>query len=353
MSKIFYSPSNTDYTDTHTYYNANMVNSSDTPIIANYSDNRDEELISDPEHWHLSIERADIDALYIPLFHFITGAYKVSLNYGVISSSQNVIYVPESTLTPQDSLKPVYSINHFLKMVNDALLLAFDAIKASIPAINRPAYPPGFVYNSTTKLFSLIAETTYDTVTPPSGIAIFIGINTRLFNMLSGGWDVKYYGTAGPALDYNFNIYNQKNNIITLSDPAGVIPTKFAYDMKAEYVSSNLKDATKLILTTSMPIAREYIPALEGNATTGSNSTQAILTDFSIGSQPEDVGRPGYLYIPQYPRNIDLVGNIPIRNITMAVFWQDRAGALYPVYIPPHSSFTIKMSFKRKTNISR
>jgi len=353
MSKIFYKPSDTTYTDTHTYYNATIVNSTNVPTVANYSDNRDEELLTDPEHWHLSIERADIDALYIPIFHFIPGAYKVFISYGVVSSTQDLVYVSESTLTPLDSLKPVYSINHFLKMVNDALALAFNAVSSVIPLAFRPAYPPGFVYDPNTKLFALVAETTYDTEVPPSGIAIFIGLNTRLFNMLSGGWDAKYYGPGSPALDYNFRVYNQKNNIITISDPAGVIPTKFAYEMKAEYVSSNLKDAIKLVLTTTMPIAREYIPALEGGIATGGNSTQAILTDFSIGSQPDDVGRPGYLYIAQYPRNIDLVGNIPVRNITIAVYWQDRAGVLYPVYVPPHSCFTIKMAFKRKTNISR
>lgn len=353
MAKIFYKPTNSDYTDTHTYYNATMVNSSDVPIIANYTDNRDEELILDPEHWHLSIERADIDALYIPLFHFIPGGYKVSISYGTTITVQDLIYVPESSTTQIDSLKPVYSINHFLKMLNDALNAAFNITKLAILVANRPAYPPVFVYDPINKLFSLIAEIKYDNEVPPSGTPILIGMNTRLFNMLSGGWDATYYGPLNPKLDYIFDIYNQKNNIITISDPLGVIPTKFAYDMRAEYVSSNLKDAIKLILTTSMPIAREFIPALEGSSTTGGNSTQAILTDFSIGSQPEDIGRPGYLYIPQYPRNIDLVGNIPIRNINMAVFWQDRSGALFPVYIPPHSSFTIKMSFKRKTNISR
>jgi hypothetical protein len=330
--KIFYKPGNADYTDTHTYYNASMVNSSEVPIIANYVDNRDDELISDPENWHISIERADIDALYIPLFNFITDGYHIKLSYDTFTYDVALQYISESTVDIAfDNTLPIYSVQHFLRMINNAFTSAFNSLKVNITnPLFKPAYAPYIVYDSATKLFSLVADIKYDSLNPPDpGKPIIVSMNTRLFNMLSGGWNYTYYGPSPPAnsLEYQVHVYGQFNNTITITDPKGVIPTTFAYLMRCEYVSGNLKDAVKLILTTSMPIQREYIPSLSGTTTTtGGNSTQAILTDFSIGSQPDDIGRPGYLYIPQYPRNIDLVGNIPLRNVTMAVFWQDRSG---------------------------
>ena len=128
----------------------------------------------------------------------------------------------------------------------------------------------------------MVGDVKYDVIN-----SIKVTMNTKLFQMFGGAWQYQYLGIPDPNainLEYWIMIYNQLNNQITLV-PVGVNPAVLGYQMWAEFVSANLKDICKLVITSTLPIAKEYVPAIGNTSTattTGQNARLAIMTDLLV-----------------------------------------------------------------------
>ena len=53
-------------------------------------------------------------------------------------------------------------------------------------------------------------------------------------------------------------------------------------------------------------------------------------------------------YEPRYEKYIDLVGDGPLNNIAIEIFFQTEDGFILPLNIPNKSNVNVKLHFKRK-----
>jgi hypothetical protein len=112
--------------------------------------------------------------------------------------------------------------------------------------------------------------------------------------------------------------------------------------MTEEYSTLFLwNDLQKIILETdSIPTA----PELLGSQT---NKTRKIITDFEPLSQIND--RSTIQFFPQGAlRFYDLISNYPLTNMNVKIYWADKAGTQYPIYLNNTDNLTIKLYFKKK-----
>lgn len=338
--------------DLHVYYNAQIVNSDSTPKIASYNDIRYDPLIDTPNDYHLIVVRAEIDSSGIPLYIHqdnglassdlaYTSAYRVYLEGDGHHASAYVKYVSESNSDPNQSNRYVFSIQHFIMLVNTALNEAFVALDAvaSLPT----ALPPYITYNQDTTLFSLVCDKLY-----VGAIGVFM--NSKLWSMF-GNFEYKFYSANDAnGKDYEIIVRNRYNNSSTtqLGSPYTDAP---CYVMTGEYVVDNIKDLDKLILTTgTIPVAKEFVPALSlSGQPNGLDTSMQIITDFLTNEDSgTSMGHPLYLYLPTVYRLIDLVGTTPVSNININVMWQSKDGTIRPVIMNPYSSMCVKLMFQKK-----
>jgi hypothetical protein len=71
-----------------------------------------------------------------------------------------------------------------------------------------------------------------------------------------------------------------------------------------------------------------------------------IITDIETN---ENCYKPNLLYAPtaEY-RRISMVGNNPLTNIDVSVFWKNKLGILTPLYLPSGGSVTLKFLFEKR-----
>jgi hypothetical protein len=337
--------------DEHIYYNIRIVNSTNTPVNAVYNEYRTEPLIDTPGEYHLAVIRAEIDSAGIPLYIHrdnglaaanpsYTSNYRVYMEYGGDSASAYVKYVSENANDANQSNRYVYSINHFLKMVNAAFLEAFNALDvlAALPS----TLPPYIIYNADTSLFTFVAHTAYEN-------AIGVFMNTELWSMF-GNFEYQFHSNSSAVgKDYQIVIRNRFNNIGTTALSAPYVNAA-AYLMNGEFVVNNCSDLDRLVLVSStLPISKEFVPSLsDAGAPTGLDSSLHIITDFLTSSEQTVNRASSYAYVPTIYRYIDCVGSSPITNINIAVYWMSKRGILYPVVLNGHSFITMKLMFQKK-----
>jgi hypothetical protein len=106
------------------------------------------------------------------------------------------------------------------------------------------------------------------------------------------------------------------------------------------------------LASNTLPICpnNEGVPGLIVNGvniqTSGNNNvTSQIITDFAT----DGIYKPIVTYIPSAEyRRVGLIGDKPISNIDISVYWKDRLGRLNPLLLPAGSSLTIKLLFDKK-----
>ncbi len=203
--------------------------------------------------------------------------------------------------------------------------------------------PPYFIFNSETRLISLIAEKKYATEGTNQPISIYSNhiLYTNFFNASLQIYDYGYGNDDGK--DVLYYIKNNNNNEYK-SD---------YYEMKQEFSTLYSWNSFKTIVfaTGTIPIKNEYIPTSSQNPD-GSINILPILTDFEP-PQEENL-RTVLQYNPtaEY-RMADLMGTSPLVKFDVRIYWTDNYQNLYPVYLPAHDGATIKFLFRKKNYIER
>lgn len=337
----------TEFTDDHVYYNVVIANSSTIPIIANFSEQRTAALLKHPGQYHMAVVRFSVPATLIPLFIFPNpSTYYVTLSYGSNEYTTQVQYINNSLLSNTE--RNVYTVQSFLDMVNAAFVTAYTALTGS-GASPIPPTAPFLVFDPVTQLISLYADSHYDPVFNSPNTTVKIWMNSPLY-LRFGSFLVNFNGFSnGNKMDIQLLVQNTGVNQGTYINPN--TPATSYTKMSQDTVSIGYMQDLKSIVFTSgtIPCKAEYIPSLNGNAT---DSYRKILIDFEpelSGSSAEPVGAIYYQYFPQGPlRLIDLQSNIPMSSVDVQVFWQDAFQNLYPIYIEPGKSLTMKLLFKKK-----
>jgi hypothetical protein len=343
------SSSSINYQNDIIYYNVSQINSSsDTSIIAQYSENRQTPILNIPEDYYMSVIRFDIDATDIPIFLWPNDTdgspnneyYSIGLYNGTNAYVQPLTFI-QSTANVINSFNAIYSYQTFCDILNNA----FRALR--VQAGSPFASMPFMTFDYTTGQYTFIVSKEYS----DAGYTFYF--NRPLFYKF-----VNFQATRNgiPAIFQTFDYYqiivsNRTFNILLgVQDPNNVIITT-AYQMKQEYQNLyNLSSLSKIFITsTKIPGNFEYIST---NFGTGSNSnSMKIISDY-VAPNDAFIGanRSVFTYYPtaEY-RLVDLNGKEPLLSTDFQLFWEDELNNSYPIFLPPGGSFSIKLMFRKKT----
>jgi hypothetical protein len=90
----------------------------------------------------------------------------------------------------------------------------------------------------------------------------------------------------------------------------------------------------------TIPVEPEFQPTLN-------DTTRRLITDFEPIQEIDN--RENFQYFGSgWKRYYDLKSAYPLREIDIKAFWEDKKGAVYPVYIGDGESLTLKLLFRKK-----
>ena len=359
------------------YYNITIApdgeNSlSGEPVPAEYSDVRTTPIFYEqPDHFTLSVVRFSIPTSEIPLqiFPVDLNPPNVNINQGLPSVTLEWNNIPRQRFTSWITQRPnslipatlalardtryteyysVYSIDHLLRIYNEAFENAYFDILADGAPVTAP---PFFQYDPVTNLISLYVPENYDA----ANVGIYVN------NMLGRNFGNSFlqsvlgYGiVAGQDIQliYDFTGFNIVDNI-----RRDVYPVQNYLFVTQEYNTLALFSSfAGLVLTTSsIPIRNEWVSATQANfpgdqqPANNRNNFFNILTDFEL-NQTDGYKLGSYVnYTPtaEYRRHT-LNSTTPIFKIDLKVYWRDTYSNLRELFVPAQNPLTVKLLFEKK-----
>lgn len=226
------------------YYNININNTTNSPIVAQYTEERTNPILYKPSDYYCSVIRFTIPANSVPIFNFTELTYSVSLEYTTPPPLPvtTIVRVYLTYLTQNVVNRTyVYSYQFMVDMINIALgeayALIIDATAGSPPELAvSPA--PFFIYDAKTNLISLMASRFFEvgyrepinsTLVPPAfqDTTIKIWLNGALYTFFNN-FDVffnKFNNIDGR--DFQILVKNTGNNLVSMVPPRINIPLLF------------------------------------------------------------------------------------------------------------------------------
>lgn len=312
----------------HIYLNATIHNSTDQNIFAEYSIDIQEDYLPRAGDFYVTVVRFDIPNTF-PIFHFKDGSYAVTLTYGG-NDYQSIVQFQNVDMN-QPGNRNVWTFQQFVDMINQAFVDAFTALKAANPGAPQTA-APYMTYDSSSSLFSLWTEDTYDETAPNS---IQIWFNDALMRFFAMSFTVYGYGLNNlNGKDFRFKITDNR----TISPVAGYY--QFTQSVETLYQWYDFESI--VVATSDIPVLKEYKTFLRSD---GRSVQSAILTDFIPGV---DKDRSNFSYNANPYRLIDLDGNLPLKRFSFRILWVDRAGVEHLYTLPPNYTLSVKFGFFRK-----
>jgi hypothetical protein len=334
------------------YLNVVFENNTNQEIPAVYSVTKTIPLLDKPSEYYLAIIRMDVPLNGVPLLVMPIIPNQVNSNltpfvFGINGFNTPVIYVPDNNNPvpvqnqPTQVITPYYYVFSYQNVLD-----AFNtALAASYVAAGAPgaAGAPFFIFNPVTQLISLIVATAF--IAAPATVTC----NIFAINYLEG---FRF------TLDVNTNTFtfvleNTGNNGFALPGqtlPVVSPPTHLA--MSQEYITMEYwLNLRKIVLTSNtIPINPEYIPAYDSNGgQSGVSLSKQVLTDFVPSIESSADARSVAVYNPsaQY-RLIDMIGDLPLINIDLQIYWSDKFGNYYPLMIEVLQQASVKIGFLRR-----
>lgn len=360
------------------YFDINVSNTELTGtelMPLRFSESRQSALVENASDYSLSIVRFQLDTYSLPSYianieNFPnTNPNKmietVTLEYnGTVVGPLNLTWIPTnlhvpqpanlSAVSPRQAKSEYYYGNcfrHYCDLVNNALSTLTTELKTAVGVTLNNLLQPKLIWNDDNQTASVIGQELF--------------YNDERANYVKIYFDRALYArfTSLPALK-NFNntlgriyrIYmksDYSNKIITL-DPLLTSSLQNFIKTNQEYSTiSNWSPLSSICFTTAnIPVVPTQLsePVSYSNGTYYRNSSskfqESIITDMATNDM---VYKPNLIYVPSAEyRYIDMVGNNPITDVNINVFWRDKEGILYPFYLQSGGSCSIKLLFKLK-----
>ena len=207
-------------------------------------------------------------------------------------------------------------------------------------------------------------EEYYSTDPSISAIPIKIFMNPAMYNLF-GSLPVTINSITGrdaTGVPKGLNFQIQPDNFGGASYvpfPPASGPLYTAIQVVQERSSISLwTPVTAIVFTsTTLPVVANLVSAplifFDGRTLQPSNNSNIapIITDIV---SDDGTYTPYLKYDPsaQY-RLISLVGNTPLNNFDLSVYWRDRYGVLNPLRLPSGGSCTLKILFERKDSVTK
>jgi hypothetical protein len=377
------------------YYNIDIISNKtnesglgEDPVVQ-YSETRQQPIISDASKYYFSIIRASIDGagsglpLFIPSIQ--TGQSDINLTvYSVtiffkcqgVNGSSNQSYIsyeseainpilPNPPTSKQDysgKYYYVFSYSHWLTLVNNAIQQAWQFAVNEITSFGKVVNTkcPQMIYDPITGLFSMYCDsygfgsdrTSAGTETDESFSIYFNSPMYQLFR----NFHFNFHG--GEPTNYGLTyelVVNNKLDKNVYTDSKG---TKY-YVMTQDFPSTDSiwSPITSLVFTTSLLCTLPEQVGVPIKYTDGNNYFQTSASNFS--NVITDIALPltkasdykGFIQYTANPYRFISMSNSSqdVRSVDIRLFWKNKLdNELYPVTMSGLSNVSIKMLFKRK-----
>jgi hypothetical protein len=373
-----------------------------------FNETRTTPYLYEPEQYEMSVVRFNLDTQTLPVIIppiIPAGAlnngypetsspngdpnktlYAVSMSYQD-SSGNNFIAEKYIEYSPQDlSVNPppplipnqaqdnsngyynIYSFQYFISLINKTLNLCYGVLSrdVSIAGGTLPSnYAPVMLWDTDTEKATIYADVLGYSPFLLSSINLYF--NPALAQIFST-FSFQITSTASIAQIDSFKAYQvlftnvaQESELNTVPYPLGSVgtdesPVLFqALQAKQELSTiNNMNPIISIVFTTNtIPIIATQVTTpllyvdgqIQLSSTGNNNNISNVLTDFSADSPL----RPYIYYVPTAEfRMISLVGNRPLNNIDVGVFYKTRTGDLVPFRLGSGGSASLKLLFRRK-----
>ncbi len=381
---------------THTYIDLDIVNNSTNyqpqPVIfqqtnlSNIVDKIDDYYMSVVK-WSFNanipviIPKMELNTTGTPVENFDSNtSYYINIGYGEFISNATfnnadaecVIFQPENLYITTPKYKPVsqvdvnsneyyyiYSVDNFLKMVNDAIELVFNKKKSQYPSLLEKAVSPIFVWNVETETIKLIVSNEF--IQGMNTETFYISFNTDLYNLFDTFPSKCLNFTNNPIYGNNFvfsinNMYDY--NSIQFNSPKGTTNyiLLYTFNQQSSSVPSWSPVSNIVFTTNSMAINPEISGGTQylGQDLKNINAVQNVIlsiTDFTIPMQSGvEYSRALLYYIPSSEyRLIDGMSNSSLNRITMQIFWKDKLNFFHFVNLKQGANASVKIMFRKKS----
>jgi len=355
----------------------NPVNS--PPLI--FNEQRQNAIIPNTGEYYLSIVRFQLDTTSLPIFVPIIQINQNNPNLTIYS----VTVVDNTTNTPYQvyiewinqianvdvPLPPApnplqsesewyfcYSFEWFVSLVNTALTTALSnaGVSGGIASMawNTPT-------NTATLYLDEANFYTPDPLTnPPNQPLYSLYFNQALFTLFSS-FPAQYLGSVGVSNGMNYKILvTNYNGINTIQLPV-TAPSTICVYINQEWDTTSVWTPVSSIVFTSAtfpiiptrlsPPQGYYNGVLFNISASGNNANIAqVITDLASGDL---CYKPSLLYEPTAQfRLVDMVGNTPLTNINIQVFWKTKLGTFVPFRLATGNSCSMKLLFTKKSSVS-
>lgn len=393
-------------TGDNVYYDVTITNIEtidQNPPSLYFNETRNTPFVYDPESYYLSIIRFTLDTPTLPVFIPVIQPnqgdrdltiYSVTLSWTnpvapfqpfvkqtfikfipQITASSVIVPAPPSQTSDglQNNETGYYEIlnyQYWIQLINNAFTKCYNdlAVDVATAGLTLPSpNAPSLSWDTTTDTAILTAEnqgynpTNPTLPVPPAPPApynpIEIYMNPALYQLFSS-FPVLVKGVVGIPDGKNIQLIMDGfggANIVQFPPTAPSASQYPALQIVQEYSTIALwTPITSIVFTSNtLPVVPANISspllflngAVYNNGGNNSNISQ-IITDFVSDT---GIYKPNIVYTPsaQY-RLINLVGNTPIYNLDLNVYWKSRTGKLFPFKLSSGSTATIKMLFTRK-----
>lgn len=355
-----------DETNSLRYTNISFKNNASFPVMAKVAETRTSPILTKPSNWLLSVIRFDVDSqalpINIPLMKKLPPPFNnstqstITFEYKGVDYSNDVQYLSASSLPIYD-FPTIYNYQDWLRMVNLTMALTF----LDTGAVGDP---PLFIYDSKTGLINLYVDSNFLPAAGANRISIFM--NQQLFGYFTNfRYAYKIIDPTNPLLDHLIEITG--DNAIVLPAvgsrtglPLGVQTgyTNLAVISDSAPSTASWSSVRSMILSSgAIPFRSETIPDRTINSDNySSDNSFPILSDFLIPVESKVTDyRVVNEYLPtaQY-RYLDLTSDTPLTTLDLKFYWTDFSGNIYPLYILPQKTFSVKLLFeKRKSFIKK
>jgi hypothetical protein len=394
IRRIESNPDKVYYDLTIANVNNGDVNPVNSPVLV-FNEQRQNAIIPNTGEYYLSIVRFQVDTTSLPIIvpviqnyaeqgfpptasNSLT-IYSVTIKDNVSNLAYQVYidWVPQiqnvdvPAPSPPSATNPLqaesewyfcYNFEWFVNLVNTALNTALT--NAGLTATTDIAF---LGWNTTTNSASLyLDQANFSTITAPLTTPNYsLYFNQSLFTLFSS-FPATYYGSVGvvDGLNYNINIPNTQglNSIYipVIPPPLPAVSTP-CIQINQEWDTTPLWTPVSSIVFTSatFPIIPNRLSPLQAfnngvliNLNPNSNNANfaQVITDIITGDL---CYKPTLIYEPtaEY-RLIDMVGNTPLTNINIQVFWKSKLGNFVPFRIATGNSCTMKLLFTKKSSVN-
>lgn len=353
---------------------------SNEPYLLEYNVTKDTPILDRMNDYYLSVIRFDIPLSEIPitiapplpnqnpaagtypnlLFPVIGISYN-GVNYP-IGPDNNLVFIPETPSIPPAQNFPfqnitpyywVFSYNWFLTIINNALLVAYNA--SPLPGLFPAFTPPYFTYDSVTQLISLIVPDFFTRIIGPAVAIPTISFNFNMLEYLDGFPTTQNAINSPNGFDFTINL-SQANvhdiNGYALFGTAPTNPPTYFKITQDQVLIQYWNPIKKLLLTSeTIPVVKEYVQAQTPFGPNSSlNPSLPIITDFTPVVEKAGDQRTVAFYLPtaEY-RKVNMISELPLQKVSLKVYWEDLYGNIYPLHIGAYQSASVKIVFLHKS----